>query len=99
MFDKSQYGIEGLVAVRGGGAQVSGGSADAIALLTLFCQITRRGPQTRCDMHSQECVRSARQCARSVHGNGDIPDFRPPRWQYNRIPEMRNVPISNPGLP
>ena len=38
MFVKSQYGIVRSVAVHPGRAQVSRGSAEGIALLTLFCQ-------------------------------------------------------------
>src|SRR5918995_7181436 len=68
MFDKSQGGVVRPVPVTRAGPQVSRGSAEGIALLTLFCKIGRRTamdavPNTfagMCAMRTQPRVNCAR---------------------------------------
>src|SRR4030095_11494878 len=85
MFDKSRYGIVRGVAVHLPWAQVSRGSAEGIALLTLFCKTggcaAANAVRNRC---VEMCATRTAMRVNCARGNGDIPHFgRIGRWRGN----------------
>jgi hypothetical protein len=71
MFGKSRYGIVRAVAVRSARAQVSRGTDDGIALLTLFCKTRRctaaNAVRNRCAGMCATRTAMRVNCARSLH--------------------------------